>query len=291
MPDENGEARKREGVLAEVEGAIDGQTTTKDAEVKRRNWDRQIFMLVLSLAVIAIVLTISLFFGDELFMGGDPPANKISSRLIYILPYATCLAGVLIFMMSVARRKGRDWDLRGHWGEHLFRIPQAFAYLFIIMWAWAQGANADVVGRDIPPNIIGFLVGLFILRVEKAMEGFGVKLEEILMSILPRSLAAVSAEEKRRQQLRTYYRLDEIAQQYEVIRAEIDDPGAKERFDEELDRAREAVEGEDPDRARREVQSVARGFDEMKRSAKEVLVPLDELLGGKGRSGIGNPDA
>ena len=291
MPDENGEARKSEGVLGEAEATSHDQGATEDNKGKRRDRDRQIFMLVLSLAVVEIVLTISFFFGGDLFIGDGESATEVTSRLVHILPYATCLAGVLIFMMSVARRKGRDWDLRGHWGEHLFRIPQAFAYLFIIMWAWAQGANADVVGRDIPPNIIGFLVGLFILRVEKAMEGFGVKLEEILMSILPRSLAAVSAEEKRRQQLRTYYRLDEIAQQYDAIRAEIDDPGAKEKFDEELDRAREAVEGEDPDRARREVQSVARGFDEMKRVSREVLVPLDELLGGKGGSEVGNPNA
>lgn len=290
MSNENDESRGSEGILAEVEAATHDQAAAKDVAGERRNRDRQVFMLVLSLVVIVIVLAISYFFGGDLFMGNGGAATTVTSPLIYILPYATCLAGVLIFVMSVARRKGKDWDLRGHWGEHLFRVPQAFAYLFIVMWAWAQGANADVVGRDIPPNIIGFLVGLFILRVEKAMEGFGVKLEEILMSILPRSLAAVSTEEKRRQQLRTYYKLDEIAQQYEIIRAEIDDPGAKEKFDEELDRARDAVDGEDPERARREVQAVARGFDEMKRSTKEVLVPLDELLGSKGGSGLGNPN-
>jgi hypothetical protein len=291
MSDENRETGGSEGVLAGVEAASQDQAHSDDAEAKRRNCDRQIFMLVLSLVVVVIVLMISFFFGEELFMGESKSAAGISSRFTYLLPYATCLAGVLIFIMSVARKKGDDWDLRGHWGEHLFRIPQAFAYLFIVMWAWAQGGSKDVVGENIPPNIIGFLVGLFILRVEKAMEGFGVKLEEILMSILPRSLAAVSAEEKRRQHLRTYYRLDEITQQYEAIRAEIDDPGAKERFDLELDRAREAVDGDDPDKARREVQAAARGLDEMKRASKEVLVPLSDLIGGKGAAGTGKPDA
>jgi hypothetical protein len=204
---------------------------------------------------------------------------------VHLAPYASCLAGVLLFIMMTSCRKRERWALRDYWGDHCFRIAQAFAYLFVVRWAWAQGMDKDLTGTNVPPNILGFLVGFFILRVERAMEGMGTKLEEVLMAILPRSMGAVSAEERRRQQLRTVFRLDEVTTQYDAIRSSLDDKGARDFMEDLLARASAFVDRDEPDEAKELVRSAAAGLEEMKRRSTELLVPLEELLGRESRRG------
>lgn len=177
------------------------------AKSSRRNW----FLFWTSLAVVLIIVPLSVIYGDEFFgtsttgaqAAGAAPAQS------YLIPYLTCLAGVLLFIMGTARSKGDDWDLGRYRGEHACRVAQAFAYLFVVWWAWSKlSAGGELQGTYIRPNILGFLVGFFILRVERAMDGLGGKFEEMLFAILPRAARYTVVEERKRQQVRAGVQAD-----------------------------------------------------------------------------------
>ena len=246
-----------------------------------RHW----FMLILSVAVIAIVLIVSYKYGHELSYVEKPDAEgaaavaaQAKNPLVYLIPYFTNFAGVLLFIMNTSRKKRAGWQLRNFWGDHCFRVAQSCAYLFIVLWAWNYASKGGAVGDTFPPNIIGFLVGFFILRVERAMEGLGDKFEEARSAILPRAMMHVSAEEKRRQQVKLVYKVDDIATQYDVLRSQLDDRAARDHFDKTLDDAQKALTGEDPEQLKKTVNQLFREFDDVKKSAGEVLVPIEDLL-------------
>ncbi|MBU1700036.1 MAG: hypothetical protein KJ970_03305 [Candidatus Eisenbacteria bacterium] len=249
---------------------------------------RHIFMLILSAAVIILVLIVSYFFGEELFLGATVTSQVIPSYgggsvtgWQFLIPYVTCLAGVLLFILNISRKKREQWRLREYWGDYAYRVAQAIAYLFVVMWAWAQWADENIVPTNVPPNMLGFLVGLFILRVERAMDGLGTKLEEVLMTILPRSVAMMSAEERRRSQLKAVYKMDDIVIQYEALRSRIDDLGARDKFDERINEVQEVLEGDDPERAKKLVESLARDFEEVKQNSRELMVSFEDLIAKK----------
>ena len=260
---------------------------------------RQIFMLILSLVVIGITLTASYHFGNDLFVikagaeidstttgqtGIDSTATKhadstnlCDKKICNLYPFFINLAGVLLFIMNTSRKKRGRWKLREYWGDHVFRIAQSFAYLFFILWAWP--ITSDNVASALPPIMLGFLVGMYILRVERAMEALGEKFGETLLTILPRSTQFISAEEKRRKNMRMVFKVDDIKTQYEVLRNQIDDPGARDKIDAMVAEAETAMEGEDPDKLKETIDKLTWTFDEAKKSAGEMLVPLEELLG------------
>ncbi len=235
---------------------------------------RHFFMFVLSAIIVGIILYVSYSRGDTFF--GTPAEGR--KPIDSLVPFFTNLAGVLLFIMNTSRRKREQWKLRDYWGDHCFRIAQSYSYLFVILWAWGAGEDA-VNTKSFSPNILGFLVGFFIIRVERAMESLGDKFEEILVSILPRSIGYVSVEERRRKQLRAVYKLDEIASQYNAVRSQIDDPGARAEMDKQIAEAEKAVESRDPEIVYKKISELARVFDEAKRGLGEILVPVDELLG------------
>lgn len=274
-----------------------------DAFAGLKYW-RHIWMTGLSLLVVVIVLLFSFYKGQDIFCydGGaagsaagrsilpacNPPQGPPTGRGVlglrgdprteFLLPYFVNLAGVLLFILSTARKKGEEWSLSDYWGAHVFRIAQSMAYLFLILWAWPALGSDEAVPERLGPYVLGFLVGLYILRVERVMEAFGEKFEEVLAAILPRSLRFVTAEERRRQQLRAVYRLDDIASQWEAIRPQIDDPGARVRMDEMLAAALEAQRGDEPDRAQELTAELSRQFEETKRTAGELLMRVDDLV-------------
>lgn len=246
-------------------------------QTRSRNW----FLVALSAIVTGIILPLAYLRGSALLSQAPLPGQPAPSgpSATYLIPYLTCLAGVLLFIMNTARAKGEDWDWGGYFGEHAYRIAQAFAYVFIVWWAWSNLTDEVLVGTYLRPNALGFLVGLFILRVERAMDGLGDKFEELLFAILPRAARYTVVEERKRAQLRAGCRLGEIATQWDVIRTQIGDEGAKAMFDAELGGALEEASGADPEKARVAANRIGRMFDEMKLAAGEVLVPVEELVG------------
>jgi hypothetical protein len=273
-----------------------------DSFSKLKYW-RHIWMTALSLIVVFIVLTFSFYKGEEIFCydaagaaeagrsilkACNPPEGAPTGtgvfglrgdpRTDFLLPYAVNLAGVLLFILATARKKGEEWSLGDYWGAHVFRIAQSAAYTFLILWAWPKLGADEAVPQRLGPYVLGFLVGLYILRVERVMEAFGEKFEEVLAAILPRSLRFTTAEERRRQQLRAVYRLDDIVAQWEAIRPQIDDPGARVRVDELIAAAQEAQQGDEPEKAQEITTELSRQFEEAKRSAGEVLMRVEDLV-------------
>jgi hypothetical protein len=263
-----------------IADVVEPEFSATDGEAgRRRNRSRNWFLVALSTAVTGIILPLAYFQGEAFFSSpgaANQPAVPPSS---YLIPYLTCLAGSLLFVMNTARAKGEEWDWGGYFGEHAYRVAQAFAYLFVVWWAWSNLLEDEVLtGTYLGPNVLGFLVGLFILRVERAMDGLGDKFEELLFALLPRAARYTVVEERKRQQVRAGYRLTDIATQWDVIRAQIGDEGAKASFDRELTAALELASSSDPEKARRAAEQIGRMFEEMKLAAGEILVPVEELM-------------
>ena len=242
------------------------------ARASRRNW----FLFWMSLVVVLIIVPLSLVYGDQFF---GPPTTEAAAPQSYLIPYLTCLAGVLLFIMNTARLKGDDWDLGRYWGEHAYRVAQAFAYLFVVWWAWSKvSAGGELQGTYIRPNILGFLVGFFILRVERAMDGLGDKFEEMLFAVLPRAARYTVVEERKRQQVRAGYKLTDIATQWDILSTQVGNEEAVEIFEDRLKTAIELAAGADPEKARLATDEVSRMFERLKAEAGEILIPVEELV-------------
>ena len=252
-----------------------GRSAEEKKEVRYR---RNRFLIFWSAVVVAVVLSVSFFQGANLFNTGTATLNRGE----HLIPFLLCFVGVALFVMNTARRKGDDWEFGRYYGDQAYRVAQAFGYLLVVWWAWASAVNVDVQGTSLPPNILGFLVGLFILRVERAMEGLGDKFEEALKAVLPRAIAYQTAEERKRNQLRGMYRIEDILSEWKGIRPQMDDLGARDMIDRAFDRAVEDAHGEDPEKARQSVEEVGRLFDDVRRRAGEVLMPIEDLLGPPG---------
>lgn len=248
---------------------MNNSTDSKNND-SRPAWQRHVFMCILSTIIVITVIYVSYEYSVAIY---EVDAKSFES----LIPFVTCLAGVLLFIMGISRRKRGDWAFRKYWGDYCYRIAQAFAYLFIVLWAWAKWGN-KVEGANIPPNILGFLVGFFILRVERAMESLGEKFEEVLMSVLPRSVTYVTVQEKRRQQLRDTYKLEDIATQYEALRPIIEDEAVRERIDKKMAEATEAAGGENPEETKRRINEVLRHFEDARQAMSESVVPLEDLI-------------
>jgi len=199
-------------------------------------------------------------------------------NLSFLEPYLTNLAGVLLYILSVARQKKRAWNFRGHLGGHAFRVAQSMAYLFLILWAWPAIGSQKVVTDRLGPHVLGFLVGLYILRVERVMRSLGERFEDILASALPMALDYEAPGDKAGKKLRTTVKLEDLETQWEALRPQVADPGAQAHVDQRIAAIRKARAEEDEPEADRLSRELFPIFEEVKRRAGEVLVPIDELL-------------
>lgn len=202
---------------------------------------------------------------------GDP-------RWGFLAPYLTNLAGVLLFILSVARSKGRKWSFEDYLGAHAFRIAQSMAYLFIVLWAWPSVGSQEVVTARLGPHLLGFLVGLYIIRMERVMASFGERLEDILSTALPQSLDYEPPGARARRRLRTTVKLDDVVTQWEALRPQVDHPGARERIDELIAEVQKAGRAGEQEKAQALASQLFGYFEEIKRTAGEVLVPIEDLL-------------
>jgi hypothetical protein len=246
-------------------------TDSDDKKSKGPWWHRHAFMIGTSAIIILAVITVAVKYSETFY--GEETAGREA-----LVPFGTCLAGVLLFIMGVSRRKRAKWSLREYIGDYCYRIAQAFAYLFIVLWVWS-GVRSGVELTRVPPNIIGFLVGFFILRVERAMESLGEKFEEVLMSIFPQSVTYMTRQERRRQMLRDTYKLEEVTTKYEAMRPLIENEAVRQQMDTEITEAMEAAGMEDPEETNRKIAELSRHFDDARQAVGESIVPLEELLG------------
>jgi hypothetical protein len=130
-----------------------------------------------------------------------------------------------------------------------------------------------------PPNLIGLLVGLFILHVEKAMEGFGQRFEEALTAVLGRSLLAKTTRERQIAQIRDEQKFLDIQRQSELIASQVRDPRIREAIQQRLDAVKEKLRDCNPDAANDEVEKLTWDFEHLKVALREEAMTLAEVLG------------
>ena len=160
----------------------------------------------------------------------------------------------------------------------MFRIAQAVAYLFIVQWAWAAGTDKAVPGTSLSPNLLGFFVGLFILRVERAIDALGERFEEVLTAILPRSLAYKTPQERRQENFKLRSKLEELEQQFETIRPQIRDEEGQAQFEEELRKALALADSENPEGLQEKVADLQHRYELMKKNLGVTVGPVEALL-------------
>jgi hypothetical protein len=112
------------------------------------------------------------------------------------------------------------------------------------------------------------------------MDSLGEKFEEVLMSILPRSVTYTTLQEKRRQILRDTYKLEDMTAKYEVLRPMIEDAAARRKIDEKLANAVELASAEDPEKTSESINDFARSVEDARHALGEGLAestqaPLD----------------
>lgn len=254
----------------------------RSLERKEQEWrtalPRNAFLLVASLIVLGIVLTLVVQRGGDLFSVTDAPPQTPGSDFSYLIPFGTAFAGVLLFIMNVARAKRSEFDFRAYFGEYAYRVAQTAVYLLIVWWAWTVWVQQGNTSTSLPPNILGLLVGLFILRVERAIEAMGEKFEEALNTILPGAIS-LSGPEKRQTHMKAASDVRDIEAQWHVLRSRIPDLGARDKIDAALEAARSVNEGRDSAKARMAATELGRLFDDVRASADgERWVPWESLI-------------
>lgn len=250
------------------DGAVDVLDRIRSLEQKEQGWraafPRNAFLTVISLIVLGIVLTLVVQRGDDLFSVTPPETPR--SGFGYLIPFGTGFAGVLLFIMNVARNKRGEFDFRAYFGEYAYRVAQMAVYLLIVWWAWTVWVRQGNTSTSLPPNIMGLLVGLFILRVERAIEAMGEKFEEILNTILPGAIA-LSGPERRQAHLKAADEVRGLEAQWQVLRPRIPDLGARDKIDNALEVARRVTEARDSGRARAAATELGRLFEDVRASA------------------------
>jgi len=208
------------------------------------------------------------------------------------LPFASALIGVSLYFMSTAKTYRDNWQLR-YLPDYCYRAAQAVVYVYIVLaimgqegWGLADGPPQVPPIPDFshwPPNLIGLVVGLFILHVEKAVEGFGQRFEEALTAVLGRSLTARTSREKQIARLRDEQTFSEIERQAELLASQLRSPGAREAIQRRLATVGALVRTGSPEELRQEVEKLSWEFEQIKVALREDSQTVAEILGGARR--------
>ena len=261
----------------EAGDALDRIRSLDEEQDWRAALPRNIFLTCTSAIVLAIVLTLAVRRGGILF-SIPPEQGTPTPSFGYLIPFGTAFAGVLLFIMSVARAKRSQFDFRAYFGEYSYRIAQTAVYLLIVWWAWTVWVQRGNDSTSLPPNILGLLVGIFILRVERSIEAMGEKFEEVLNTVLPGAIS-LSGPQKRETQAKAASDVRDLEAQWHLLRSRVPDLGARDKINASLEAARKVTEGRDSGKARTAATELSRLFDDVRASADgERWVSWESLI-------------
>ncbi|MCP4546299.1 MAG: hypothetical protein GY835_07525 [bacterium] len=195
------------------------------------------------------------------------------------LPFVFTIVGVLLYIMASAKTRRERFD-RKFLPDYFYRGAQAVVYLYIILSFLASGDNTGTVStfESWSPNTIGLFVGLFILHVEKAMEGFGQRFEESLAAIFPRALTSKTSREKQLERLRSETRFQEIKTQAEGMVSQFRNDKIAAAFQIRLREVEATLRSKDDDGIKDEVSQLAWEFESIKKAMREEELTIDEIL-------------
>jgi hypothetical protein len=214
-----------------------------------------------------------------LAVSGKLPSLKGQDQWV---PFVSAVVGVILYVMSSAKTRKERFEFR-YVPDYCFRAAQAVVYLYVIL-AILEQTRGQQNGYDFtswPPVLIGLLVGMFILHVEKAMEGLGQRFEEVLAGLLPRSLASPTSRDKQLEKLRVEQKYREIKTQFEGMASQIPDPALVEQFQGRLSSIARAIREGDDAGTREEVDQLAPQFEQLKIGLREEAMTVAEILGGR----------
>jgi hypothetical protein len=200
----------------------------------------------------------------------DLPALRGVPGQLY--PFLLALTGTALYVMRSVRTRRERFNA-DYWPDYAFRCAQACVYLYIILAILAQTRDApDLVNYAFTgwsPNLIGLLVGLYILQVEKAMDGFGDRFGEALGAVLGRALTARTARDRQREQVHGEGRLAEIKAQLEALTAVLYDPAQTAALNARVTEIERAFRDEDVESAQERLTALVNDMELLKRAQRE----------------------
>lgn len=253
-----------------------GDTTEKSNAIKKRKDAKGYraktgWPTIIASGVIILLILVLAAIG-ELPVLGDAQ-NQWS-------PFVFTLVGVVLYVMASAKSRRDRFDLR-YAPDYFFRGAQAVVYLYVIMSIIAQMKAEPSTQYNFvswPPNLIGLLVGMFILHVEKAMEGLGQRFEEVLAGLLPRALTAKTSREKQLERLRVEQKFQEIKMQSEGLISQMRDTNTISDLKAHLDAVSQTIRDGDLDGTQDAVSQLAWKFEGLKQALREEELTVQEIL-------------
>jgi hypothetical protein len=230
---------------------------------------------------IAVVMSVGLVvIGLALAWANKLPGIPAKGQLV---PFVSALVGVSFYVLHNVRKRRDRFDLY-YAPDYAFRAAQAVVYLYAILaifdyLRYAPGTRPEGELLRWPPNLIGLFVGMYILHVERAMEGLGYRFEEVLTAILGRSLALPTRREKDIALVQAEGRFRDIRQQAELMAAEAGPPALAEGFKERFRRVSDAIAERDHDAAVKEVAELSLDFEMTKQAVRREALTVRKVLG------------
>jgi hypothetical protein len=196
------------------------------------------------------------------------------------VPFISTLVGVTFYILYNVRKRRDRFDLK-YVPDYTFRAAQAVVYLYAIlaMFDFLRSRDEKDALLQWPPNLIGLFVGMYILHVERAMEGLGYRFEEVLTSVLGRSLSLPTRREKDIQLVQAEGRFREIQKQAELMAAEGGAPALVEGFKERFRQVSDAIDERDHDATVKEVTELALDFERTKQELRREARTVSRVLG------------
>lgn len=130
-----------------------------------------------------------------------------------------------------------------------------------------------------PPVLVGLMIGLFILHVEKAMEGFGERFGEALSALLGRSLEGRTPREKQMDRIRDEKKLEEIRQQAELMASQAPGRAVLVGFQKRIAEVTGICRDGEANAIHDAVTKLAWEFEQIKVALREETTTVAEILG------------
>jgi hypothetical protein len=197
-----------------------------------------------------------------------------------LVPLVSALVGVTFYVLYNVRKRRDRFDMT-YFPDYTFRAAQAVVYLYAILAIFgfmrAEGDQQALLRW--PPNLVGLFIGMYILHVERAMEGLGYRFEEVLTSVLGRSLSLPTRREKDVQLVQAEGRFREIQKQAELLAAEAGPPAVVEGLKERFRHVSDAIGERDHDSAIKEVGELSLDFERAKHELRREARTVSRVLG------------
>jgi hypothetical protein len=206
------------------------------------------------------------------------------------MPFLFALLGLALYVMASVRKKRERFDRR-YLPDYFFRGAQTVIYLYVVLaiFVMERGKDSQYDLETWPPVLLGLLVGMYILHVEKAMEALGQRFQEVLTAILGRAVTARTEREKQVEQISLDRKFREIRAQAEAIASQIRDPALAQALQARIEEVGQAFRDGDLDGIADEVTRLAWQFEDAKRSLREEELTVEELIASLRRGA--DPDA